>query len=256
MGMDRLRSVEGALSCLLAATTFILEGCGSNQPAPTPTPTPTPTVVARSARETPQDPISSYVERVRTYWLPQAEALPDVPPETDPTFGRLLTVIDELGGYIEDGSLLPLTAKQRESRSRLIAVLRKKQTKLLPGMRRRYAKDLDAKLFRDDVRVSLQGTTLTLTGSAFVRNANVEDMQAELRPVATRLRFRRVAYRWSQILGGSLFYDLNVPSDSTVGRWTGEYFVKLDAEQSMPANPGKRDPACVPSLAASIGLKC
>lgn len=178
-------------------------------------------------REKLQDAASMYAERVETYWLPQARALPDAPPAESATFGTLLTQIDGLFIDAAEGSALSLTAAQQANRSKLMAVLSEKQAKLLPAMRRDYAKALDAKLFRDDMRVAAQGTTLTLTGGMFVRNANVEDMQTELSSMVNQLRFRRVVYRWSQYNTDGLRYDLDPPADRKLGRWNGTAFVAV-----------------------------
>lgn len=190
-------------------------------------PASTPVAPTSQLSETPQDPASTYAERVETYWLPAARALPDAPPKDHPAFDKLLTQIDELAIDAADGSGLPLSPPQRALRSKFMTALSDKQAKLLPAMRRGYAKELDAKLFRHDVRVSARGTTLTLVGAVFARNANVEDMQTELGPVVNRLRFRRIEYRWSPYLNSSLHYDLDPPGDRKVARWDGAAFSKV-----------------------------
>lgn len=190
-------------------------------------PSSTPAAPTSQLSETPQDPASTYAERVETYWLPAARALPDAPPKDDPAFGKLLTRIDEVAIDAADGSALPLSPRQRALRSKFMTALSDKQAKLLPAMRREYAKALDAKLFRDDVRVSARGTTLTLVGAVFARNANAEHMQTELGPVVNRLWFRRIAYRWSPYLDSDLHYDLDPPGDRKVARWDGAAFSEV-----------------------------
>ena len=191
---------------------------------PEPTPSSSPTIAATAG---PANPSSIYAERIESYWIPQARALPDIAPDDDPTFGKLLTQIEELVIDAADGSDLPLTPAQRAGRSKFMAILSEKQAKLLPAMRRKYAKTLDVKLFRDDVRVSAQGTTMTMTGGVFVRNANIEDMETELGPVVNRLRFRRIAYRWSRYLNDGLHYDLDAPADRKLARWDGSRFTEI-----------------------------
>ncbi|WP_439491183.1 hypothetical protein [Blastomonas fulva] len=173
-----------------------------------------------------QDPASAYAERIETYWLPEVRALPDAPPADDEAFGKLLTQIDGLVVNIEDGSDVELNPQQKRLRSQLMRELGSKQAGLLPAMRRRYAEALDAKLFRQDVRVTVSGSTLKLVGRMFVRNANVEDTQTVLAPVVNRLRFRRVEYRWNSQIGDSLYYDLTPPSDRVVAKWDGSEFVE------------------------------
>lgn len=173
-----------------------------------------------------QDPASAYAERIETYWLPEVRALPDTPPADDEAFGKLLTQIDGLVVNVEDGTDLGLSPQQKRQRSQLMQELGKKQVGLLPAMRQRYAEALDAKLFRQDVRVTVSGSTLKLVGRMFVRNANVEDTQTVLAPVVNRLRFRRVEYRWNPQIGDSLYYDLTPPADRVVARWDGSGFVE------------------------------
>ena len=185
------------------------------------------TAAAKQApREAPQSAASVYAERVETYWLQEVAALPDTAPATDDAFGKLLTQIDGLVLNIEDGEKLNLDPAQKAMREKLIRVFSLKQAKLLPELRKRYAQALDAGLFRHDIRVSARGTTLTLTGGDFVRNANVQDVQTGLEPVLARLRFRKVGYRWSQYLSDGLYYDLKPPADSVVVRWDGSQFGK------------------------------
>jgi hypothetical protein len=188
--------------------------------------TPAKASAKQAPKEVPQSAASIYAERVETYWLPEVAALPDIAPANDDAIGKLLTQIDGLVLNIEDGEKLNLDPAQKAARQKLIRALSLKQVKLLPQLRKRYAQALDAGLFRDDIRVSARGTTLTLTGGVFARNANVQDMQTGLEPVLARLRFRKIDYRWSQYLADGLYYDLKSPADSVVARWDGSQFGK------------------------------
>lgn len=171
-------------------------------------------------------PASDFAERIETYWLPEARSLPDTsPPDSD--FEALLSKIDGLVSDLESGDGLELTPTQASQRSKLMGMLSAKQVKLFPKLRRTYAKALDAKLFRHDVRVTANGSTLRLTGGMFARNANVEDMQVGLGPSVSRLRFKRVEYRWSAYLDDGSHYDLGPPGDAVVARWYGSYFIRL-----------------------------
>lgn len=191
-----------------------------------PSPATSPTAAKQVPQEAPQSAASAYAERVETYWLPEVAALPDTAPANDDAIGKILTQIDGLVLNIADGDKLNLDPGQKASRQKLIRALSLKQAKLLPELRKRYAQALDAGLFRDDIRVAARGTTLTLTGGVFARNANVQDMQTALEPVLARLRFRRIDYRWSPYLSDGLFYDLKPPADSVVARWDGSQFGK------------------------------
>lgn len=215
--------VGTAVSFNIAHERAKLAKAKSQQPAPDTSPTPAKQV----PQEVPQNAAASaYSERVETYWLPEVAALPDTAPANDDAIGKILTQIDGLVINIEDGDKLNLDPGQKASRQKLIRALSLKQAKLFPELRKRYAQALDAGLFRDDIRVAARGTTLTLTGGVFARNANVQDMQTALEPILARLRFRKVDYRWSPYLSDGLFYDLKPPADSVVARWDGSQFGK------------------------------
>lgn len=187
--------------------------------------TPATAAAKKAPREAPQSAASVYAERIETYWLPEVEALPDTVPANDDAVGKLLSQIDGLVLNIEDGEKLNLDAAQKSSRSKLVAALSRKQVKLLPKLRKRYALALDAGLFRDDIRVSAIGSTLRFVGPPFVRNANVDDMQTSMLPMVNRLRFRRVEYRWSPYFADGVHYDLIPPRDAVVARWDGTQFL-------------------------------
>lgn len=176
------------------------------------------------SKKNPGDPASAYTERVRTDWLPEARSLPTTAPEDDERFGKILDQIDGLVTDIENGAVLLLGREQKAARSELIDTLSKKQLTLLPALRKRYVQALDAKLFRDELRVSASGSTLRFVGVPFASNANVEDMQTSMIPVAMRLRFKQVEYRWNAHIGDALIYHLLPPSDGVVARWDGSQF--------------------------------
>lgn len=236
----------------------------SSSPIHSPAATSQPaTLATKTALNEPmQTPAENFAERVREYWIPEAEALPTTPPEGE-EYGKLLTQIDGLALKLEDGQGLALTSAQAKDRDRLVSVLAAKQKVLLPAMRKRYADALAQKLFRDDIIVSSSGPgagSLRFTGSAFARNANIEDMQQSMHGVLQRLRFRRVDYRWSRYLADGHYYDLKPPADASIGYWQGETFTRTDQWQPKPtptsSTTGVRDPACVPALAAQVHLKC
>lgn len=166
--------------------------------------------------EVPQSPASIYAERVQTYWLPEVAAMPDAVPPEDEAVGKLMSAFDGMLMNIADGAKLNLNAKERASHEKLIGALARKQAKLFPDLRRRYAKALDAQMFRRDIRVTASGATLRLVGGPFVRNANIEDMETALAPTLMRFRFRRVEYRWNEQLGGITSYTLQSLPDSFV----------------------------------------
>lgn len=165
------------------------------------------------------DPAAVYVERVKTYWLPQVESMSITKPADIAAYGKVITNLDELRRSLANGQSLTLTTAQKAVHSRFAAALAAKQRRLYPVLRRRYAELLDAQLFRSDVRVSVSGhraQTISLVGRMFVRNANVEDMQTGLASDLGRGRFRKAEYRWSPHVGGSLRYDLQPPADADV----------------------------------------
>ncbi|MEG3181821.1 hypothetical protein [Sphingomonas sp. LT1P40] len=168
-----------------------------------------------------RDPGVEYAERIDSYWLPQVRALPSTAPESDEAFGKLRTSLAGIAADVEDNAGLKLSGEQALKRKELIDALAAKQRSLFPAMRRRYAKALDAKLFRRDIRVVTTGTgdsTLLVTGRLFSFNANIEDTQNVIREAATSLRFKKVSYRWSAHIDKRTTYDLNVPSDPAIGR--------------------------------------
>lgn len=165
------------------------------------------------------DPAAVYVERVQTYWLPQVEALPDTAPTGGEAYGALLTQLEALRSYVADGKQLRLTPAQQAIHSEFSSALSAKQRKLFPSFRRSYTNLLGAQLFRRDILVSVAGPRadiLRFTGPIFVRNANIEDMQAELASALAQTRFRRVEYRWSRYAPDSIYYDLDPPADADV----------------------------------------
>lgn len=174
-----------------------------------------------------QDPASAYVERVETYWLPEVLQMAESPPADAAAIGRLLTQIDGMAVNIADGERLTLNPSQRAAWGRLLDALAAKQKRLLPALRRRYADELRAKLFRRDVEVAASGpknSTLRFTGPVFARNANIEDLQTANASVITRMRFRRTDYHWSTYVDGGYHYDLDVPADGVVATWDGSTF--------------------------------
>jgi hypothetical protein len=174
---------------------------------------------AASSNNLAPDAAADYVERVETYWLPQAQALPSAAPAGGDAYGALLTELEALRSYIADGERLTLTPPQRAIHRRFVSALSAKQQQLLPGFRRNYAELLRTQLFRREIVVSVSGRradTLRLTGPLFSLNANVEDMQTELDPVLRRLRFRRVEYRWSRYVNDGYHYDLQPVPDAAL----------------------------------------
>ncbi|HEX8668016.1 MAG TPA: hypothetical protein VF727_06560 [Allosphingosinicella sp.] len=158
-----------------------------------------------------------YSERVQTYWMPQVEALPSTP-VADARLGELLSRMDALRSYVADGRRLSLTPAQRSMHSQFSGTLSAKQRLLFAAIRRRYAEDLNAQPFRRDIAVAATGPgsrTLRFTGPIFVRNANIADMQTELAPILSTMRFQRVEYRWSRTAGDTTYYDPTIQPTPT-----------------------------------------
>lgn len=210
--------------------------------------------------EAPQSPADNFAERLAAYWIPQAQSLPDEPPEGE-AYGKLLSQIDTLALDLEDGQTLTLSKSQQAVRAKFISILAAKQRVLYPKMRKAYAEALDQKMFRDDIRVSATGsgsTTLRFTGASFSLNANIEDTQQSMRDADQRLRFRRVEYMWSRFLNDGSRYGLKTPDDAAIGYWSGDQFERTDSPSVRPHEPGKKvhDPACVPALAKQVSMTC
>ena len=170
------------------------------------------------------DPASDLVERINTYWMAEVLALPAVAPRGEAEYGALVTTLNRLSLNLLGSEKLGLSREQELVKRRYIDALSAKQKTLLPTMRSRYADQLDAKLFRHDIRVTAAGDgnrTLRLVGRVFVRNANIEDMQQELLIAAAKLRFSRVEFRWSRYSNETAWYKIDSEPDGAVGTVEG-----------------------------------
>lgn len=166
-----------------------------------------------------QTPEQQLTERIKTYWLPEVKQWSASVTDDPATFRDAMAKMDLLNSYLADLPGMKLNAEQTKVVRAYTDVLGAKQASILPDMRKQYSKQLDAQLFRHDIRVSLHGAgnrTLRLTGPIFAKNANIADTQATLLEAATNLRFRRIEYRWNAQLSGTTYYDINPPSDSKV----------------------------------------
>ena len=173
------------------------------------------------------DPAADFADRIKTYWQPEAAALPQTAPEGE-EYGKLLTKINGLAINLGDGENLTLNTRQREMRNQFEAMLSAKQSKLFPQLRRLYGEKLRAGLFRDNVDVKVSGPasqTISLTGPTFANNANIEDMEASLASDVSELRFQHVQYHWTPSAPGYR-YDLKSPADRAIGYWEGSIFKK------------------------------
>lgn len=181
--------------------------------------------------QTGTDPAADFVDRIKTFWTPETEALSSISPDSDGiAYKKQLGEFDRLGSSLSDGDDLALNNEQAASYRTIRSALSQQQRKLFPAMRREYRATLAPDLFRGDVDVSVAGAnadTIRFTGPAFVRNANIDDFQKMIRPFLQKLRFKRVEYQWSSRHEEGHRYKLDTPADGDVGFWDNRTFEKV-----------------------------
>ena len=173
-------------------------------------------------QQTGDDPAADFIDRVQTYWLPEVAALPNAAPADQEGWTKLLNAIDVLAGNAVEGEKLTFTPAQRAIANQFLRRLGAKQALLYPALRRHVASQLRSAWFRTDIGVSANGARaelLRLTSAAFVRNANIEDVQRDTGSSFLKARFRRVEYRWSRHWTEGYHYDLKPPADAIVATW-------------------------------------
>lgn len=101
------------------------------------------------------------------------------------------------------------------------------QRREFPRYRAGYAVQAQAKVWEDDITVSVRGdrnSVLRLGGRVFGANRNIADVHRIVVEGASRVRFRRIEYQ--AYSGGPVTtFDLDTPEDGEVGVWLGTAFM-------------------------------
>jgi hypothetical protein len=169
-----------------------------------------------------EDPASDFTDRIKTYWLPQVAALSTQVPTDEQGWQTTITNIEALASSAADAENLTLTPAQKGVTQAFLQRLGAKQSRLYPAYRRFLAEQLRAKLFPENVDLSVSGSdagTIRLTSPMFANNANIAQVQESARGSLSRARFRKVEYRWSRYIDDGYNYKLNPPADSKVAVW-------------------------------------
>ena len=85
------------------------------------------------------------------------------------------------------------------------------QKKLFPELRKNYCTELKSLLWRDDIEVKCNGTTIEFKWYHFIYNANIEDAYKPIKESLYLLRFNRAEFRSSSGRGSA--YTINSPQD-------------------------------------------
>lgn len=179
-------------------------------------PTVKDTATAAGAMQSPEEQL---VERIQTYWLPELNLWSARLSNNTASFADAMTQIDLFNSYLADLPGMSFDAEQEKVIRSYKDALGAKQARILPEMRKQYARQMDELLFRQDIRVTVHGSgsrTLRLTGAIFIRNANIADTQSTFVEPAHKLRFSRIEYRWSPRVSETTYYDLDTPADNKV----------------------------------------
>jgi len=93
------------------------------------------------------------------------------------------------------------------------------QVKQFPKMRKEYARIMANKVWENDVYVSIEdprSTVLNITGSVFVTNKNISEIEQKISDDIIWLRFKDIRYRWYKGQDEYTHYDIKSPSDADV----------------------------------------
>ena len=86
----------------------------------------------------------------------------------------------------------------------------------LPMLRYLYSKDMNEKLWENNIKVKDYGknsTTLEFIGGFFASNMNKKDFQNEIRDIVYKLRFKQVNYKWIEHDDEYTYYTMNTKED-------------------------------------------
>lgn len=88
-----------------------------------------------------------------------------------------------------------------------------------PKMRKNYGKILKDKLWVDNIKVNVLGTSNTILqfeGAIFASNRNIKDMQDNIYDVINKLRFKKVNYKWYKYDDEYTYFDIDTKKDSDI----------------------------------------
>lgn len=142
-----------------------------------------------------------------------------------------LIVLGAWAVVYENGESLDLSEAQEKKRQEFRRLVVKKQTELLPVLRDAYGPAMRRQLWEADGSAKTFGAgfkTVEFVSAAFVRNANIKQINGQIHENLIMLRFNQVRYKWFSEASEYTYYDLNSPKDSEVVRWeNGREFTVL-----------------------------
>ncbi len=92
----------------------------------------------------------------------------------------------------------------------------KTQVKLFPKYRKAYANEIKNKLWENNIKVSIQNKTLTLTGGTFASNKNKKDAFDVMHPIIKRYRFKRINFKWYEYDDEYTYWTIDSQSDNEI----------------------------------------
>ena len=194
--------------------------------------TPDPAKPATPPSTPAQDQTTDFIALVDSSYLPQVAHLSISEPDTLDALWKRENEIEVLATFLDSdrisdpdsrdprGGTKPDTPPLAAARKKFRAALSAKQAKVYPVLRRAYIKLIANKVWADNVIVRGKDRHIIYTSAMFASNGNIQTAYDGLAFDLRKLRFKRVSFPWYQ--GGSgYYYDLDVPSDTTVVIWPG-----------------------------------
>lgn len=115
-----------------------------------------------------------------------------------------------------DSSGLPETKKLGKELRENVA---KRQKKDFPQLRKRYVELVAAKLWENDIDVTVSGKRneyINFTAGMFAANKNKQEVQQTLSSVLSQFRFKQTRYRWYKGQDEYTYYTLESAADESV----------------------------------------
>lgn len=85
---------------------------------------------------------------------------------------------------------------------------KKELQKRLPQYRKYYVKTASQILWKHDIKVKSNGTTIWFIGAVFARNANIQEFHTDQESKLRTLGFKRACYKWVDANVEYTYYDL------------------------------------------------